>query len=128
MNFRCVFLFSMGYLVFIHWYRWYILTSYSIDITGPMMVFVQKVTTIAFSLHDGRVKKVEELNEIQRREALSSVPPLFDYLSYIFHFQTVLTGPLCFYSDYMKWIDGTNAIGRDGKVFQPFCYLIFEQP
>ncbi|KHN80835.1 Membrane-bound O-acyltransferase domain-containing protein 2 [Toxocara canis] len=35
---KCVFLFSMGYLVFIHWYRWYILTSYSIDITGSMMV------------------------------------------------------------------------------------------
>lgn len=37
-HFRCVFLFSMGYLVFIHWYRWYILTTYSIDVTGPMMV------------------------------------------------------------------------------------------
>ncbi|VDM41525.1 unnamed protein product [Toxocara canis] len=113
---KCVFLFSMGYLVFIHWYRWYILTSYSIDITGSMMVSVQKVTTMAFSLHDGRVKKVEELNEIQRREALSSVPPMLDYLSYIFHFQTVLTGPLCFYTDYMKWIDGTNAIGKNGTV------------
>ncbi|KHN80848.1 Membrane-bound O-acyltransferase domain-containing protein 2 [Toxocara canis] len=71
---------------------------------------------MAFSLHDGRVKKVEELNEIQRREALSSVPPMLDYLSYIFHFQTVLTGPLCFYTDYMKWIDGTNAIGKNGTV------------
>lgn len=34
---RSVFLFSMGYLVFIHWYRWYILTVSSVDITGPMM-------------------------------------------------------------------------------------------
>lgn len=61
----------MVYLIFIHWFRWYILTSYSIDITGPMMVMTQKVTTMAFSLHDGRVKKPEELTEIQKREALT---------------------------------------------------------
>ena len=60
----------MGYLLFIHWYRWYILTAYYIDVTGPMMVLVQKTTTIAFSLHDGTVKKPEELNEIQKREAI----------------------------------------------------------
>lgn len=68
--YRLVFLFSMGYLTFIHWYRWYILTSYSIDITGPMMVSVQKITTLAFSIHDGKCKKPEELNDIQKREAI----------------------------------------------------------
>lgn len=60
----------MSYLVFIHWYRWYVLTSYAIDITGPMMVLTQKVTTMAFSLHDGKVKKLDELTPIQKREAL----------------------------------------------------------
>jgi lysophospholipid acyltransferase 1/2 len=60
----------MGYLIFIHWYRWYILTKYSIDVTGPMMVLTQKVTTMAFSLHDGKIKKAEELTEIQKREKL----------------------------------------------------------
>lgn len=117
---KSVFVFSMGYLVFIHWYRWYILSNYSIDVTGPMMVAVQKVTVIAFSLHDGRVKKSEELNEIQKREALKSVPSLLDFLSYVFHFQAVLTGPLCFYTDYMSWIDGTAAIGKDGKIEKPW--------
>ncbi|VDN41372.1 unnamed protein product, partial [Gongylonema pulchrum] len=112
---KTVFLFSMGYLVFIHWYRWYILTTYSIDITGPMMVAVQKVTVLAFSLHDGKVKKSDELNDIQKREALRSVPSVLNFLSYVFHFQSVLVGPLCFYTDYMSWIDGTAAIGKDGK-------------
>ncbi len=60
----------MGYLTFIHWYRWYVLTTYNIDITGVMMVLVQKMTTVAFSLHDGRVKKEEELNDIQKRERI----------------------------------------------------------
>ncbi|TKR58695.1 hypothetical protein L596_030106 [Steinernema carpocapsae] len=106
---KVIFLFSMGYLTFIHWYRWYILTSYSIDITGPMMVICQKMTTLAFSLHDGRVKKPEELNEIQKREAIKDVPPILDFMSFFFHFQSVLTGPLCFYTDYMRFISGENV-------------------
>ena len=35
-----------------------------------MMIMVQRVTVIAFSINDGKVKKQEELNEIQKREAL----------------------------------------------------------
>ncbi|VBB35163.1 unnamed protein product [Acanthocheilonema viteae] len=142
---KCVFLFSMGYLVFIHWYRWYILKIVSVDITGPMMasfrfsffstylfrlcnylsqppitILVQKVTVLAFSLHDGKVKKSDELNEIQKREALKSVPDILSFLSYMFHFQAVLTGPACFYTDYMAWIDGIAAVGKDGKIEKPW--------
>ncbi|KAK0405170.1 hypothetical protein QR680_017836 [Steinernema hermaphroditum] len=121
---RVMFIFAMGYLIFIHWFRWYILTSYSIDITGPMMVISQKLTTMAFSLHDGTVKKEEELNEYdtQKREAIREVPPALDYLSYIFHFQSVLTGPLCFYNDYMRFISGDNVKerGPNGKVATPW--------
>lgn len=111
---RVVFAFAMGYLVFIHWYRWYVLTNYYIDVTGPLMIMVQKVTVLAFSLHDGRVRRKEELNDIQRREALSEIPPLLDYLSYIFQFQTVLTGPLCFYTDYIEFIEGKH-LNHPGK-------------
>ncbi|KAH7704537.1 porcupine [Aphelenchoides avenae] len=105
---KIVFIFSMGYLIFIHWYRWYLLTSYSVDITGPFMVVVQRTTTIAFSMHDGRVKRDEELNEIQKKEAIREFPPVLDYFSYMFHFQTVFAGPLSFYTDYQKFIDGEN--------------------
>jgi lysophospholipid acyltransferase 1/2 len=113
---KVVFIFSMGYLIFIHWYRWYVLTNYYIDVTGPMMVLVQKTTTFAFSLHDGRVKKPSELNEIQKREALKEVPSILDYLSYCFHFQTVLTGPLCFYTDFQRFISGENLIVKDKHI------------
>ena len=30
------------------------------------------------------------------------------YLSYIFYFQGILVGPLCFYSDYIDFIEGSN--------------------
>lgn len=36
------------------------------------------------------------------------MPPLADYLSFIFHFQAILTGPLSFYTDYMKFVSGEN--------------------
>lgn len=35
-------------------------------------------------------------------------PPVLDYFSYMFHFQTVFAGPLSFYTDYLKFIDGEN--------------------
>uniref|UniRef100_A0A915ER68 Uncharacterized protein n=1 Tax=Ditylenchus dipsaci TaxID=166011 RepID=A0A915ER68_9BILA len=79
---KLVFIFSMGYLVFIHWFRWYIMREYYIDVTGPLM----------------------------KREAISQVPDLLEYLSYIFSFQTILTGPLCFYTDYQKFISGENLV------------------
>ncbi|CAD5234615.1 unnamed protein product [Bursaphelenchus xylophilus] len=112
---KLVFCFAMGYLIFIHWFRWYILTSYSIDITGPMMVLTQKVTTMAFSLHDGKVKKAEELTPIQKREAIGEVPSVLEFMSYLFHFQTVLTGPLCFYTDYIQFIDGNDMTPEERK-------------
>uniref|UniRef100_A0A914XMX9 Lysophospholipid acyltransferase 1 n=1 Tax=Plectus sambesii TaxID=2011161 RepID=A0A914XMX9_9BILA len=106
---KLVFVAAMGYLSFIHMYRWWILTSYYIDITGPMMVLVQKTTTIAFSLHDGKMKKKEELNAIQKKEAIAEVPSILEYVSFVFHFQAVLTGPLCFFSDYMDFIEGRHV-------------------
>ena len=30
------------------------------------------------------------------------------YLSYIFYFQGILVGPLCFYADYIAFIEGSN--------------------
>uniref|UniRef100_A0A914CE90 Uncharacterized protein n=1 Tax=Acrobeloides nanus TaxID=290746 RepID=A0A914CE90_9BILA len=110
----------MGYLIFIHWYRWYVLTAYYIDVTGPLMVLVQKTTVLAFSLHDGKVKKKEELNEIQKREAISNVPPILDYLGYMFQFQTILTGPLCFYTDFQRFISGENLKVGENKTVTPW--------
>ncbi|VDL73122.1 unnamed protein product [Nippostrongylus brasiliensis] len=114
---KLVFGFCMSYLLFIHFFRWLILTRYYLDITGPMMVAVQKITTLAFSLHDGKVKKVEELSELQKKEAITKVPSLLEYMSFIFNFQTALTGPVNFYSDYVAFIDGAHVVAsKDGKM------------
>ncbi|EPB80498.1 hypothetical protein ANCCEY_00395 [Ancylostoma ceylanicum] len=74
------------------------------------------ITTLAFSLHDGRVKKKEELSELQKREAIIELPSLSEYVSFIFNFQTALTGPVNFYSDYLAFIDGVHVVRtKDGK-------------
>ena len=52
----------------------------------------------------------------------SEIPPLLDYLSYIFQFQTVLTGPLCFYTDYIEFIEGKH-LNHPGRVISIFFLL-----
>uniref|UniRef100_A0A0R3RNW4 PhoLip_ATPase_C domain-containing protein n=1 Tax=Elaeophora elaphi TaxID=1147741 RepID=A0A0R3RNW4_9BILA len=44
----------------------------------------------------------------------------------MFHFQAVLTGPACFYTDYMAWINGTAAIGKDGKIEKPWRAVLIK--
>ncbi|GMT04552.1 hypothetical protein PENTCL1PPCAC_26726, partial [Pristionchus entomophagus] len=106
---KIVFIFSMSYLTWVHFYRWIYVDFFSIDLTGPFMVSVQRMTTLAFSLHDGRVKKDEELSPLQKREAIREVPDLLSYMSYLFHFQAVLTGPLSFYTDYIHLVNKTHV-------------------
>lgn len=114
---KVVFAFSMGYLLWIHFYRWLLLTAYYLDVTGPIMVAVQKITLLAFSIHDGKGRKKEDLNESQRKEAVTEIPSLLDYMSYIFNFQTVLTGPANTYSDWAAFVNGTHLQkDKDGKL------------
>ncbi len=35
-------------------------------------------------------------------------PNILVFLSYIFYFQGILVGPLCFYADYISFIEGEN--------------------
>jgi len=47
----------MCYLLCIHLMRQlYDYGSYALDITGPLMIITQKVTSLAFSIHDGFVR------------------------------------------------------------------------
>lgn len=51
---------AMGYLLGVHLMRqFYDYGSYALDITGPLMIITQKVTSLAFSIHDGFVRKDE---------------------------------------------------------------------
>lgn len=45
---------ALAYLSCIHVHRQYRdYGSYTVDITGPLMIITQKVVSLAFSIHDG---------------------------------------------------------------------------
>lgn len=58
---------ALTYLSCVHLHRqYYDYGSLSLDITGPLMIITQKVTSLAFSIHDGltREEKVKFLVDL----------------------------------------------------------------
>ncbi|XP_066572321.1 lysophospholipid acyltransferase 2 [Amia ocellicauda] len=100
---------ALGYLSFCQITRVYVFDYglYSADFTGPMMIITQKITSLAFEIHDGMARKEEQLTPSQRSLAVRSMPSLLEYLSYNCNFMGILAGPTCSYKDYITFIEGT---------------------
>ncbi|KAK3572229.1 hypothetical protein QTP86_027188, partial [Hemibagrus guttatus] len=101
---------AMGYLTVCQVSRVFIF-NYGIlatDFSGPLMMLVQKITTLAFQLHDGKCRKQEELSAEQRRLAVDTEPSLLEYLSYTLNFMSILVGPWSSYRDYTEFIQGQH--------------------
>lgn len=108
---KYVFTVAMGYLILIHLHRAFITPEdvlYTIDVSGPLMVATQKITSLAFSLADGHHGNKENQSDLRRKHLLKQSPSALEYFSYIFYFQSVLVGPLSFFDDYKAFIEGTN--------------------
>ncbi|XP_050576179.1 lysophospholipid acyltransferase 6 isoform X1 [Bombus affinis] len=109
---RVVLTTAMLYLSCVHYHRqMYNYGSYTLDITGPLMVITQKVTSLAYSIHDGLTRREEELTPTQRYQAVKKMPTTLEYFSYVFHFQALMAGPVIFYRDYIDFIHGRNLTG-----------------
>ncbi|XP_063698740.1 lysophospholipid acyltransferase 6 [Culicoides brevitarsis] len=110
---RTVAVVALLYLSCIHFHRqYYDYGSYSLDITGPLMIITQKVTSIAFSIHDGLACEFEELSKDRQyhSQKLRKLPSALEFFSYVLHFQGIMTGPLVFYQDYIEFIEGTHIL------------------
>ncbi|XP_077077000.1 lysophospholipid acyltransferase 2b [Siphateles boraxobius] len=113
---------ALGYLSFCQITRVYVFDygMYSADFTGPMMVITQKITSVAFEIHDGMARKEDQLNQGQKRLAIRRMPSLLEYFSYNCNFMGILAGPTCSYNDYIAFIEGTPYRHREletkGKV------------
>ncbi|XP_017772737.1 PREDICTED: lysophospholipid acyltransferase 1 [Nicrophorus vespilloides] len=106
---RLVLAVALIYLSCIHLHRQvYDYGSYSLDITGPLMVVTQKVTSLAFCIHDGICRKESELTKNQLVYAVKNIPTPLEYFSYVLQFPTLMAGPALFYKDYIDFIDGKN--------------------
>uniref|UniRef100_A0A3B5MQ95 Membrane bound O-acyltransferase domain containing 1 n=1 Tax=Xiphophorus couchianus TaxID=32473 RepID=A0A3B5MQ95_9TELE len=100
---------AMGYLTACHVSRVFIY-SYGILSTdfSPLMIVTQKITMLAFHLHD-MCKKSEQLTLEQKHVA---IPSLIEYLSYNLNFLSVLVGPCSNYKDYIDFIEGKHISWR----------------
>lgn len=108
---RVVLFVSLLYLSSMHLLRLtYDYGGWTVDITGPMMITTQKVTSLAFSLHDGLAGNEEKLILEQRKHAIRHSPTVLEFFSYIFHFQALMCGPLIFYNDYVDFIEGRSYV------------------
>ncbi|XP_021080693.1 lysophospholipid acyltransferase 1 isoform X1 [Mesocricetus auratus] len=107
---RYSFLVAMGYLTICHISRIYIF-HYGIlttDFSGPLMIITQKITTLAFQIHDGLGRKAEDLSAEQHRLAVKVKPSLLEYLSYHLNFMSVIAGPCNNFKDYAAFIEGRH--------------------
>ncbi|XP_062847882.1 lysophospholipid acyltransferase 1 [Trichomycterus rosablanca] len=102
---------AMGYLTVCQISRVFIFNYgvLSTDFSGPVMMMVQKITTLAFQVHDGKCGKEDELNPEQRRLAVVTKPSLLEYLSYTLNFMSILVGPYTNYTDYIDFIEGRHV-------------------
>ncbi|XP_063116014.1 lysophospholipid acyltransferase 1 [Cavia porcellus] len=108
---RYTFFVAMGYLTICHISRIYIF-HYGIlttDFSGPLMIVTQKITTLAFQIHDGLGRKTEDLSGEQHRLAVKVKPSFLEYLSYLLNFMSIIAGPCNNFKDYVAFIEGRHV-------------------
>uniref|UniRef100_A0A8C6TW71 Membrane bound O-acyltransferase domain containing 2a n=1 Tax=Neogobius melanostomus TaxID=47308 RepID=A0A8C6TW71_9GOBI len=84
---RYCFIVTLGYLILCQITRVYVFDygMYSADFTGPMMVITQKITSMVFEIHDGKLKaKFVSMCVV--------MPSLLEYLSYNCNFMAFIEG------------------------------------
>lgn len=74
------------------------------------MIITQKVTSLAFSIHDGVSRDDCDLTKSQQYHAVRKLPSPLEYFSYMLHFQGILAGPIVFYRDYIEFIEGYHIL------------------
>ncbi|CAF3143433.1 unnamed protein product [Rotaria socialis] len=123
-SFKVIFVFCMIYMSAIHIHRLiYDYGNYTLDISGPLMINTQKLTALAFAFYDGyrsqqRAKRrrpdddkdFPPLNADQEKQKITDIPHPIEFLSYVFYFHGICVGPLCFYKDYLDYIEGRNLL------------------
>lgn len=105
---------AIGYLTVCQIIRVYIFNYgiLSTDFSGPLMMVTQKLTILAFQLHDGMCKELEKLKPEQKLLAIKQKPSLVAYLSYNLNFLSVLVGPCSDFKDYVDFIEGRHISSR----------------
>ena len=93
---------------------------------------VQKITSLAFSVHDGMSNK-KSLTLDQQRLAIKEVPTLLEFFSYIFQFPTLLCGPMFYFQDFKGFIENTTEeeylkLKKDKQLPSYKVFIILDYP
>ncbi|VDM23207.1 unnamed protein product [Hydatigera taeniaeformis] len=105
-----VLVFTMAFLSWVHIQRLSVVDArrQSVDITAPLMIQTQKLSSLAFNLYDGEIlatgKKVSR--ESQKLHAIKKSPMLLPFFGYLLCFQNSMVGPFLFYTEYLCFIEG----------------------
>ncbi|EEB97799.1 hypothetical protein MPER_02808 [Moniliophthora perniciosa FA553] len=86
----------------------------TIEVTGPQMVLVMKLTTYAWNVYDGR-RSEKDLDAWQLSKRIVQYPSLLEFLGYCFYFPGVLVGPYLEYADYLSLVNDTVFTSQNIK-------------
>lgn len=99
--------FSVSYMSAIHLYfQFSNLGVNNLDYIGPLMILTEKLSSLAWSVHDGFARKEEDLNDLQQHMVVREYPSPLKFFSFIFCPQNLLVGPVTYYADYCAFIEG----------------------
>lgn len=118
---------ALTYLSVYHLHRAYVFKeAQTVDISAPLMILTQKMTSLAFAVHDGAMRRKREPQQSEEHadshktaaseRYVEQRPTFTEFFSYTFHFSGVICGPLIFIDDYLRWtreLDDEN----DRKLF-----------
>ncbi|CAM9836940.1 unnamed protein product, partial [Chrysoparadoxa australica] len=121
--------FVMVYIALSHLYRMYVdYMGWSLDFTGPQMILVMKLSSMAFNIYDGRKldklqdtgdKRKDKVLATRRKYALDNVPGPLAFYGYCYNFSTILTGPTFEFSEYVGAISRSAYLKAYGTSDMP---------
>lgn len=101
------FVYSVLFLSIFHILRqYYDYGGYTMDITGPLMVQTQKLSSLGFNLSDATKKDDKDAPKHQLAHAVDDFPTSLELFSYLFFYHGIVVGPFVFFSDYKEFIYG----------------------
>jgi hypothetical protein len=106
--------------------------GWSLDVSGPLMLFTAKYTMFAFDLHDGRVFKTGKQlsSEIQVADArkltcMIETPSILEYYVFIFDFLGFIAGPVFHIREYLDFMNLSGDFSNLETV--KFGWIIIER-
>jgi hypothetical protein len=122
------FVFALAYISAGHIQRMYApggaLGGPVIHWTSPQMLLTIKITSFAWAYYDAhRPKGAPPLLASQEQRAITRLPSLLEYYSYVFFFAGFLTGPIAEYREYAEFTDRSMFAKEVPALLRSDCCL-----